>query len=198
MRCVTAASLLMWGCLVAVPAVAIADVSGGCADCHGGKGIAARQDVPTIAGMSSFYLEGEMLSYQKGTRSCATVKGTSGKSTDMCTIAKGMSADQIKQVSAGFAGQTFAPMQQPTTAALVAKGKAIHEASCEICHSDGGSVADDDAGVLAGQPLDYLEATLKEYKAGKRIMPDKMKPVIAKLGDTDIEALAQFYAAGGK
>jgi sulfide dehydrogenase cytochrome subunit len=31
-----------------------------------------------------------------------------------------------------------------------AKGKAIHACACDKCHTEGGSVVEDDAGILAG------------------------------------------------
>lgn len=142
--------------------------------------------------MSEFYLEGQMQAYQKGQRPCAH----SGK-TDMCTIAKGMDSGQVKEASTYFSGLKFVAAKQTSDAALASKGKALHAASCEICHSDGGSQAADDAGILAGQWKPYLLSTLKEYHDGKRVMPDKMKPQISKLSDGDIAALAEFYASEG-
>jgi sulfide dehydrogenase cytochrome subunit len=166
-----------------------------CAECHGDKGVSAHKDVPSIAGMSSFYFEGQITAYQKAQRPCpnSTVAKTP---TDMCAVAKKLDAGQIKDLGAYYAAQSWvAASPQTVDAAKVAAGKAIHTASCENCHTKGGSVADDDAGIVAGQWLPYLELTMQDYKSGKRAMPDKMKPKLDKLSPADVEAVAQYYAS---
>ena len=72
--------------------------------------------------------------------------------------------------------------------------------ACEDCHGkkgneDGGSSADDDAGILAGQWMPYLEDQFKEYASDKRPMPKKMKPKMEKLTDDDIKALIHYYGS---
>lgn len=179
--------------LAACSGVAAAPVSvSGCVECHGDNGVSAKSAIPTIAGMSEFYLEGQMDAYKKGQRPCAP----SGD-TDMCQVAKKMSDAEVKESSTFYAGQKFSPAAQPVDATLAAKGKSIHQAQCESCHSDGGSQAADDAGLLAGQWKPYLVAMLKEYHDGKRVQPEKMKPHMVKLTDDDIKALAEFYASLG-
>jgi len=44
----------------------------------------------------------------------------------------------------------------------------IHEKGCEKCNSNDGSDSKDDAGILAGQWLPYLKATLTEFSSNKR------------------------------
>lgn len=176
-------------------AAAVPAAAAGCADCHGEGGVSQRPDIPTIAGFSAFYLEGQMLAYQEGDRPCAEVEGDDGRTADMCEIAKAMTADEIAEVSAYFADQDFVAADQPVDATLAAKGKALHEQRCELCHSDGGSFAGDDAGLLAGQWKPYLLATLAEYRSGKRVEPEKMKPQTAALSDDEIKALVEFYAS---
>ncbi|MDE2150201.1 MAG: c-type cytochrome [Gammaproteobacteria bacterium] len=166
-----------------------------CADCHGNNGISADGKFPTIAGMSAFYLEGQIEAYQKGQRPCPKTSDPVKKAeTDMCDIAKKLTPDQVKETAEFFAAQKFVAAQQPVDATLAAKGKSIHDAHCEICHSDGGSQAIDDAGILAGQWKPYLVTTLAEYHDGKRIEPEKMKPQTKALSADDIKALAEFYA----
>lgn len=189
--CVSALLMAVWTCgALAADAPASAK---SCAECHGEGGVSTKPDIPTIAGMSDFYLEGQMAAYQKGQRPCAH----SGN-TDMCAIAKAMTPAQIKESSAYFAAQKFAGAHQSVDAALAAKGKAIHEAHCEICHSDGGSESADDAGILAGQWKPYLLTTLGEYKGDKRVEPEKMKPQTSALSGDDIKALVEYYASEAK
>lgn len=116
----------------------------------------------------------------------------------MCEVSKNLDQAQIKEIGAYYAAQAWvAAPQRGLDAAELATGRSIHAGACEICHTKGGSVADDDAGILAGQWLPYLQLTLQDYKSGKRVMPDKMKPKLAKLSADDLEAVAQFYASEG-
>ncbi len=169
----------------------------GCAECHGDHGVSSRKDVPSIAGMSGYYLEGQMRAYQKAQRPCPQ-STASNVPTDMCEVAKKLNAVQIKEIGAYYAAQAWvaAPQAAPD-AAEAARGKSIHASGCELCHTKGGSVANDDAGILAGQWLLYLRLTLNDYRAGKRVMPAKMKSKLARLSIDDLDALAQFYAGEG-
>jgi len=79
--------------------------------------------------------------------------------------------------------------------ALAKKGKALHERGCEKCHSEGGSLASDDSGILAGQWMPYLTESFKQYSSGKRPMPEKMKPKMQKLDQADVDALVHYYGS---
>ena len=88
------------------------------------------------------------------------------------------------------------PAKQEFDAALAANGAGIHKRECEKCHSDGGSYADDDAGMLAGQWMPYLEQVFAEYATGERsIMEDKMKDKVDALDADSITALLHYYAS---
>ena len=78
---------------------------------------------------------------------------------------------------------------------LAKKGKAIHQDDCEKCHSNDGTVASDDAGILAGQRMGYLAQTFDYYKSGKRSMEKKMKPKIDKLDKAGFDALVNYYGS---
>jgi cytochrome subunit of sulfide dehydrogenase len=167
-----------------------------CADCHGDNGVSKRSEIPTIAGMSEFYLEGQMQAYQKQARPCPQVdKSDKSGKTDMCEVAKKLSAAQVKEVVTYFAGEKFVAAEQPVDAKLAAEGKSIHDMRCESCHSDAGSLADDDAGILAGQWKPYLIEALKEFSEGKRAEPEKMKSKTEGLTEADFKSLAEYYAS---
>ncbi len=176
---------------VNVSGAAPADVTS-CASCHGDNGVSKSDQVPTIAGLSEPYLEAQMTNYQKAQRPCAKMNGT-----DMCEIAKKLSADQVKSIAGAFAAQKFVAAKQTPDPALVAKGKALQQSRCALCHSSGGGDPADDAGILAGQWQSYLEATLQSFVAGKRVQPDGMKKKTSQLSPDDIHALAAYYASGG-
>lgn len=202
MRYFIAMLLLAFGAsLIAGQAAAAPPTAQECEACHGPNGVSKHSDIPTIAGMSAFYLDGQIQAYRKAQRPCPKTKypdDPSKSPTDMCTTAKKLSSADAKAVVAFFAAQKFVAAKQPFDAALAAKGKSIHDGNCELCHSDGGSEAADDAGILAGQWAPYLVDQLTDYHNGKRIVPEKMKPKIDALSPADIKALAAFYASEQK
>jgi len=171
----------------------------GCANCHGKDGVSTESDVPTIAGFSAAYLDESLNRYKKKERHCPEAKYHSGpkkgQKTDMCAIAKDLSAADIKGLSAHYAGKKFVRAKQKFDPALAKKGKELHDRSCEKCHSENGSVAKDDSGMLAGQWMPYLSEALSDFKTGKRPIDKKMKPKIEKLDKADFDALVHYYGS---
>jgi sulfide dehydrogenase cytochrome subunit len=204
MRIVTTLQVLMLVVATSgLPLQAAPSQAAGCADCHGKDGVSADQDMPTIAGISAFALEEQLGQYKAKSRPCAKVKFLSGDhpagaQDDMCSIAAKLSAADATALSEHFAGLRFVAFKNAADATKVAAGKKYHEANCEKCHTAGGSAAEDDASILAGQPKGYLVQAMKELRAGQREMDKKMAPKIKVLKDADVEALIEFYASGGK
>ena len=170
-----------------------------CSNCHGKDGASSESDVPIIGGVSAQYLIDSMTAYKKKARPCPETKyhagGKKGQKTDMCQVAKDLSDTDVKELAKHYAGKKFVRAQQKTDAALANKGKELHDRRCEKCHSEGGSLAADDGGILAGQWMPYLRETFKDYGAGKRPMPEKMKPKMENLGKDDIDALVNYYGS---
>lgn len=156
-----------------------------CASCHGKDGVSTRPEVPTIAGYSAVYLSDSLVAYKNNERPCVT----------MCNIAKALSDQDMEALGKYFAAKKFVRAKQAFDAAKAKQGENIHSVNCKKCHEDGGSVAEDDAGILAGQWMPYLRATFDEYMSGKRPQPEKMKEKTAKLSKDDIEALVHYYAS---
>jgi sulfide dehydrogenase cytochrome subunit len=142
--------------------------------------------------MSQPYLEAQMTAYAKAQRPCEKMSGT-----DMCEIAKKLSADLVKSTAKHYAALKFASAVQVSDPQLASKGKALHEARCEGCHSNGGSDPADDAGILAGQWKPYLEASLQDFASGKRVQPAVMKSKTSGLSADEVHALSAFYASEG-
>ena len=170
-----------------------------CAECHGKDGASKDSEIPIIGGMSSTYVHDSLVAYQNKERPCPETKyregPKKGQKTDMCKVAKELSEADVKEVAKYFAGKKFVRANQKFDAALAAKGKEYHSDHCEKCHTEGGSVADDDSGILAGQWMPYLKETFKEYESGKRPMPKKMKPKFEKLDKAKMEALINYYGS---
>ena len=170
-----------------------------CADCHGKDGASTESDVPTIGGVSESYLLDNMAAYRDSKRPCPETKFRGGDTkrakTDMCKIAGKLSADETAKVAKHLAAEPFVKAKQKFDAAKAATGKKIHDTQCEKCHAEGGSSADDDAGILAGQWMPYLKETFAQYTKGARPQPDKMKVKFNALKPDEQEALLHYYAS---
>lgn len=193
------ASCALLSLAMAAPASA-AGVLDTCAGCHGTNGTSSDKNLPIIGGMSSQYINDTLNEYKSGKRTnCPEFTVLSGDKkgtkTDMCHVAKDLSAKDIDEAAEHYSKKPFVRAQQAADAALAAKGKLIHDEVCEKCHTENGSLPDDDAGILAGQWMPYTKAQLDDYHSSKRTIPDKMVPKVEKLSPADIDALVQFYGS---
>ena len=168
-----------------------------CFNCHGKDGASADSSVPVIAGISAATLTDQIKTYREAQRPCpetAYLAGDKkGTKTTMCAIAKSLSVDEAAAVATFFAGKKFVRPPQTPNAALAAKGKEIHATYCEKCHSEGGSAADDDASILAGQWMPYLTAQFRDFRSGARPPNAKMKVKLDQLQPADFDALVNYY-----
>jgi sulfide dehydrogenase cytochrome subunit len=156
-----------------------------CVGCHGPAGSSTGPATPSIAGMSAEYFKTTMQEYRKGER----------HGTIMGRIAKGYSDEEIALMADYFAGQELVRHPQQLDAAKVEAGAALYEKNCGKCHDEKGALADDDAGILAGQWMPYLSYAMEDFVAGKREMPKKMAKKVEKLDSSEIDALLQFFAS---
>ncbi|MCG6866837.1 MAG: c-type cytochrome [Thiogranum sp.] len=192
-------TLLAGGFLMDAAAADIATLIAPCEDCHGKDGASEEPKIPTIGGYSAIYITDSLAVYRDKTRPCEDVKYPAGKhkgeTTNMCEVAKNLSDEESGLVAEHYAGKPFVRAKQSFDAELAKVGKGIHALECKKCHEDGGSSSDDDAGILAGQWMPYLQDQFEEYTTGKRPMTKKMKPKIEKLSADDIKALIQYYGS---
>lgn len=173
-----------------------------CVECHGEKGISTEDSIPTIAGASSFFLENQLVIYKEEARPCAKEEFSESEhkevqAADHCALAKNLSEAEVGELASYFSGLEFQPADQPVDQALAKKGASLHQKHCDKCHTEGGSLALDDAGILAGQWKPYLMEQLRHYKAGSRWQPEKMKPAMDELSEEDMKALVEYYASEG-
>ncbi|NNC67241.1 MAG: cytochrome c4 [Gammaproteobacteria bacterium] len=181
-----------------------------CLGCHGPAGISQGPATPTISGMSELYIIGAMLAYKydndedkideiiEADVDFEDVEFFARISTVMNRIAQGYTEEEIKILAKHFAELPFESAQQSVNADQAKTGAKLHETHCEKCHEEGGSSAEDDAGVLAGQWVPYLEYTMADFASGDRDMPKKMKKQMEEAhtanGDDAMRDLIQFYA----
>ncbi len=187
--------------LVALPVASMADgaaiAKDKCVGCHGEDGNSDDPKVPNIAGFSAVTIVDMLEEYRSDDRMGEKYKPKNGDETDMNAITKDLSEEDSEAVAAYYAGKTFKKAPNKFDAKLAKKGAKIHDKRCEKCHSEGGSLADDDAAILAGQWKEYLQHQFKKLSAGERPMPKKMKKKFKKLNDKQKAALIEFYASGG-
>ncbi len=113
----------------------------------------------------------------------------------MCDVTADLSDEMIEEIALYYFELPFVPAKQDFDASLAATGKDVHDRLCEKCHSDGGSNVEDEAGILAGQWMGYMEATFAEYASGAREQDKSMKDKMDELTDADVQALLHYYAS---
>jgi sulfide dehydrogenase cytochrome subunit len=157
-----------------------------CTICHGDQGISDEAAYPSIAGLPVELQVDAMEAYKKGTRDCGPVPY-------MCKVTQELTDAEIVELAEHFAAFPFKPADQPFDAALVEKGRLLHEDYCEVCHGD--SPADAEKSILHGQWSEYLRYSLTQYRGGHRKQPPSMRRQTEKLSDADIDAMINFYAS---
>ncbi|NIS90363.1 MAG: cytochrome c-553 [Woeseiaceae bacterium] len=177
----------------------LASVVENCNGCHGDDGVSQWTDVPTIAGIPEFVLADSLYFFRDNARPCSTSEyrqgDTSRAPTTMCEVVADLSDETIDAVATHYFELPFVPAAQDFDADLAAAGQALHDKNCGKCHSDGGSNPDDEASIIAGQWMGYLEATFAEYRAGEREQPSLMQRKLDALSDDDVKALVHYYAS---
>lgn len=169
-----------------------------CDNCHGKGGNSDDGKVPNIAGMSVTYLTDTLNAYIAGDRKGVKYKPKDGDESDMEEVAKKLSEEDIEALVNHYAGMKFTVHVQEVDAGKAAKGKKKFDKDCEKCHSEFGTVADDDAGILLGQWKPYLEEQFTLFTDGTRTMSKKMKKKFEKLDDEDKAEIIEFLAGGKK
>ena len=168
--------------MIGFPAIASADLDAmmdNCNGCHGDNGVSQWSDVPTIAGLAEFVHVDALYIYQDEARPCAESEyrqgDTSRAATTMCAVAAELSEDDIDALAAAYAELPYVKATQEFDADKAAAGQALHDQHCDRCHSEAGTVADDEAGMLGGQQMGYLRNTFAQYADGSREQPTTLK-----------------------
>ena len=169
-----------------------------CADCHGEFGTSETPDIPSIGGFSEYAIIDLLDTFRHGFRKARTIALDDGSENDMQQVTDALSAEEIEAVAFYYSQQEWRPQPQPFDAELARRGAAIHSRKCGKCHPKGGSVADADHALLAGQWRDYLVQELKNFTSGERRMADKMKKNFDTLSEADKAALLELYVSAGQ
>lgn len=158
-----------------------------CAACHGANGRSEMQGTPSLAGQPSFYAITQLFLFREGRRA----------NEAMTAVAKTMTDDDMRGFSE-FIGTLAAvpvPPAAPVDAARMVRGKQLAtEHKCVFCHGDDFS-GGQQVPRVAQQREEYLNATLHEFKTGKRpgysmAMSEALRPV----PPADLDVLAYYLA----
>ncbi|HSD60287.1 MAG TPA: cytochrome c [Burkholderiales bacterium] len=182
-----AALLLVTAAAPAAEDPVAAMLSQPCAACHGTRGASQGPTTPIIAGLSKEFIVESMRGFKAGHR----------PSTVMGRIARGYSDAQFQAMGEYFSQQEFTPALQQMDGKLAARGKQVHERQCKKCRQDNGrdfAFKEAPGPILAGQWLDYLYISMREFLGVERDMPQRMGQGILNLRMGDVEALIHFYA----
>jgi cytochrome c553 len=165
-----------------------------CAQCHAFNGVSdASGAFPRIAGQSAYYLGQQLRDFASGVRTNAL----------MSPVAKGLSADDIADVAAYYAGldAPFLPLKAPDPALvklgekLATVGDARRQVqSCNNCHGPGGVGEPPAIPYLGGQYSQYITFTLREWQRSyRKSSPNVMEVEAHKLDPQQIAAAAAYF-----
>ncbi|HEC84450.1 MAG: cytochrome c, class I [Candidatus Parabeggiatoa sp. nov. 1] len=162
-------------------------LSNACAGCHGTAGASAGDSIPILAGLPSEYFRRTMQRFKSGER----------YSTIMGRIARGYSDAEIDAMATFFEEQEWLAASHKRDPKMIAKGKKLHKKKCARCHLGDGGYTEYRLPRIAGQWADYLliymkNATTSEFKQPQ---PQLMKKSLEGLTESELAALAHFYAA---
>lgn len=174
--------------VMAIPSAQM--LSNTCAGCHGTNGVSNGPATPSLAGLSKNYLVEAMQAYKNDERN----------PTIMNRIAKGYSDQEFELMGEFFSEQEVRSIGQQKYDNTKAKsGKKLHKKYCAGCHSEGGTVTDDEAGLLAGNAALFMKYSLVDFHDGSRDMPRSMKRRIEQMLKRDAKAfdkLVNYYSKG--
>jgi cytochrome c553 len=167
--------------------------SAACGACHGMDGNSADKQYPKLAGQNEAYIARQLVLFKSQKRQNPIMMG----------FAAQLSEQDMHDVGAYFA--TKASLPGVADEKLIQRGQALYRGgdatlgvpACMACHGpDGRGMAGAGFPQLGGQWADYVQAKLRDWKAGTTWGDDtnaKIMPEIAKrLGDQDIAALASY------
>ena len=168
-----------------------------CEDCHGLDGLSTTPDVPIIAGFSEEGFLNTIDVFRENERIAMEFHKPGEPETVMNEIAQSLNDKEVEELAEYYSGLPFKPAKQSADPEIARRGAILHKKSCEKCHTNNGRDPVEDAAILAGQWMPYLERQFDNILKKKRLVPKSMYRRIKKLSDQDIEALLHFYALEG-
>ena len=154
-------------------------------------------DVPIIAGFSEEGFLNTMDVFRENERIAMEFHRPGEPETVMNEIAQALSDEEVEELAKYYSGLKFKPANQSADPEKASRGAILHKKSCEKCHTNNGKDPVEDAAILAGQWMPYLERQFDNILTKKRLVPKSMYRRVKKLSPQDIEGLLHFYALEG-
>jgi cytochrome c553 len=206
LRCALFAATLVCGTALAASPLPNADpakgqqiATGVCAACHGPDGNSIAPENPKLAAQIPEYLTKQLMNF----RPAAAGRPPERANAVMLAFASALSPDDMRNVSAYYAGQALKP-SKATNRETAGIGERIYRggipergvAACNGCHGPTGQGLPAQYPLLGGQFAAYIEAQLKAFRIGARANdPNQMMRMnAARLSDAEIRALADYIA----
>ena len=170
-----------------------------CVTCHASDGNSMAPANPKLAGQFSEYLHKQMVNF----------KPQAGKKAErenpvMAGMVASLSADDMKNLAAFYAGQKLKPASAKDKS-LAAAGQKLWRGgnaatgvpACAGCHGPDGLGIPAQYPRIAGQYAEYIEAQLKLFQSGQRANDPSgmMRGVTARMTEKEMKSVAE-YAAG--
>jgi cytochrome c553 len=168
-----------------------------CTGCHGDRGAGSETvGAPRLAGMNPDYLAHALSMFKDGTR----------VSVVMQPVAQNLSDDEMRALATYFSTQhpPLAPTPHVPSQEQVSAGKRLAEnggengvPSCFSCHGPSGQGNGARFPSIAGQPVAFSVARIREFQARARAAPPKpgsMTEVASRMDEAQIEASAAYFS----
>lgn len=170
-----------------------------CTPCHGRQGVATADGYfPRIAGKPEGYLFEQLLNFQQGRRTNATMRH----------LVQPLSTAYLQEIAAHFAALDLPyppPEAHQATPAVLQRGRQLAVEgdpqlklpACASCHGTTLTGVLPATPGLLGLSKDYLSAQLGAWRHGLRRAraPDCMKPLVQRLHEDDLHAVSAYLAS---
>jgi len=153
-----------------------------CGYCHGKDGNSVKKDVPNLAGQNPEYLLHQFDLFGTGIR----------KNYVMERLAKVVTPEERVNIALYYASLKVNVVNTATTSA---RGEEVYQSFCFACHGENGR-GNKDMPRLAGQQKEFVEKTLRAFKAGQSYRDKSpMVAIMRKINEKDIPELAAYLSA---
>ncbi|MEO7344671.1 MAG: c-type cytochrome [Methylotenera sp.] len=160
-----------------------------CVACHAQDGNSVISLNPKLASQHPEYLEKQLAEFKSGKRANAVMSG----------MATALSTDDMKNLSAYFAGQKLTLGTAKTNGAgslgeKIYRGgiAASNVPACASCHGANGAGLPNQFPRVGGQHADYTLAQLKTFRTGERANAPMMMVIATKMTDAEMAAVADY------
>jgi cytochrome c553 len=179
-----AAAILSAG-LAAAQDMPFAERLQACAACHGEDGNSRMEKVPSLAGQPEFFIVNQLILMREKVRPVEAME----------PFVKGLKDEEAIALAKHFA-RLPAKNDEKSDPALVKRGEQLsNDRRCGSCHLPT-LAGQEQIPRIAGQRIDYLIQSLKEFRDGTRLGADtNMSVPVAGLSDADLTALAHYAAS---